>query len=261
MKLIKSIILLLLILIITSCIKLRDYEKIPPGSFKAMIVIESKPTTARIFVDDKYLGMTPIKTHLWFFEKKMVNVKAEPVYEGQVPQNIFIETPPFPEKLVIYMDARPWEDTEFDPKKKRAEEEKLDGAESAFKIPTKIIIDTVLIKQMELLPVVFFDYDKDNIKDEEAIKLLAFTSFLKEHPEYNVSINGYADERGSVKYNYDLALRRSDSVYKFLVDNGIDGNRLNIYTSGEKVTVDRQGVQVQYNMERTVNFKLKRIER
>jgi len=82
-------------------------EKIPEGASKERILIKSYPTKARIFIDKKYLGETPVKTDLWYFKRRRVNIVAEPLYENQIPQNLVIFIPDIPDKIVFYMNFNP----------------------------------------------------------------------------------------------------------------------------------------------------------
>ena len=57
--------------------------------------------------------------------------------------------------------------------------------------------------------------------------------FLIDNNEKNLQINGHADERGTEKYNMKLSKRRANSVYKYLIDQGVDKTRLSIKAFGE----------------------------
>ena len=61
--------------------------------------------------------------------------------------------------------------------------------------------------------------------------------FLKNHPEYNASIEGHTDSTGTASYNQQLSERRAQSVVVALQDRGIDPERLTAKGLGENYPV------------------------
>lgn len=53
--------------------------------------------------------------------------------------------------------------------------------------------------------------------------------------ERRLEIIGYADPRGSVEYNRELALERAESVRRYLLRRGVDASRLSIGSQGESI--------------------------
>lgn len=84
---------------------------------------------------------------------------------------------------------------------------------------------------------VLFDFDKATIKAgnerlfENAIKV------LKLNPTLTVEIQGHTDIIGPAEYNQKLSERRAASVKQYLVNHGIDGNRLTTIGFGESQPV------------------------
>lgn len=57
---------------------------------------------------------------------------------------------------------------------------------------------------------------------------------MKEFPKDEVVVvTGYTDRIGSEKYNMKLSQRRADAVKTYMVDQGIDGNRIETAAKGE----------------------------
>ena len=71
-----------------------------------------------------------------------------------------------------------------------------------------------------------FDFDKSNIRPQDAAVLDEAAATLKSHPNVTVNVNGYCDSIGSVRYNLRLSERRADAVLRYLADHGIAENRL-----------------------------------
>ncbi len=80
---------------------------------------------------------------------------------------------------------------------------------------------------------VHFDYDKSTLKPESIRILDAAVNTLKNHPQIKVEVAGHTDSRGSESYNQKLSERRAKVVYDYLVDHGIDADRLSWRGYGE----------------------------
>lgn len=57
-------------------------------------------------------------------------------------------------------------------------------------------------------------------------ELAKFAQSLKQYPETNVQIFGYTDNTGSYEVNQRVATGRADAVYNFLVQQGVNFDRL-----------------------------------
>ncbi len=84
-----------------------------------------------------------------------------------------------------------------------------------------------------LLPI-YFDFDKSNIKDDQRSRIERNAAYLKEHPAVKVRIEGNCDERGTDEYNMALGERRALSAKKYLVNLGINADRIHTLSYGEE---------------------------
>jgi OOP family OmpA-OmpF porin len=80
---------------------------------------------------------------------------------------------------------------------------------------------------------VHFDFNKSNIRPQDAAVLDEASETLKAHPNVSVNVNGYCDAIGSVRYNLKLSERRSDAVVKYLADHGVAEIRLSPHGYGK----------------------------
>jgi len=90
---------------------------------------------------------------------------------------------------------------------------------------------------MTLQEGVLFEYDKAELKPGAMRNLQPLISFLKEHPDRTLEIEGYTDSTGSDEYNQGLSQRRADAVRDFLIANGIAGDRIVARGYGEAYPV------------------------
>ena len=102
---------------------------------------------------------------------------------------------------------------------------------------TRARIDQLLAKIEDA----YFDYDKYSIRPD-ALKTLQSDStelrdILKDYPDYKLTIEGHADERGSAEYNVALGDRRAGAAKEYLVGIGIPATQLNVLSYGKEKPV------------------------
>ncbi|HQG32224.1 MAG TPA: peptidoglycan-associated lipoprotein Pal [Deltaproteobacteria bacterium] len=85
---------------------------------------------------------------------------------------------------------------------------------------------------------IFFDYDKASIRPDDRKILSQKAAFLNAHPQMNVKIEGYCDERGTSEYNLALGERRAKAAQDYLVFLGIKPDRVSIVSYGEENPLD-----------------------
>jgi peptidoglycan-associated lipoprotein len=81
---------------------------------------------------------------------------------------------------------------------------------------------------------VFFEFDKYDIRPEDAKTLDASATWLKANAENLVLIEGHCDERGTNEYNLALGERRAKATMNYLVSQGVQANRITIISYGEE---------------------------
>jgi peptidoglycan-associated lipoprotein len=81
---------------------------------------------------------------------------------------------------------------------------------------------------------VFFDYDKSEIRADAQAVLRRKADVLRASPQVQMQIQGHADERGSTEYNLALGNRRAEAVRQFLAGFGIPDSRFTIISYGEE---------------------------
>ncbi len=88
--------------------------------------------------------------------------------------------------------------------------------------------------QIKGLKTVYFDFDKSNLRDDQQSILQGNGDFLKTNSGVRVVIEGHCDERGTNEYNMALGDRRARTAKNYLINLGIDPNRLNTISYGEE---------------------------
>jgi outer membrane protein OmpA-like peptidoglycan-associated protein len=82
--------------------------------------------------------------------------------------------------------------------------------------------------------IVYFDFAKADIRDEGMNELEDVASALKADPNAALEVQGFADARGTDRYNYRLTQDRVDAVVRYLVQrHGIDLRRVHALGMGK----------------------------
>lgn len=93
--------------------------------------------------------------------------------------------------------------------------------------------------------VVYFDFDKFNIRDEYRETLRQKAELMKAYPGIRVRIEGNCDARGTQEYNLALGERRARAAYEYMVMLGVNPAQLEIISYGkERPAVEGTGPAV-----------------
>ena len=104
---------------------------------------------------------------------------------------------------------------------------------------------------------VYFDFDKYEVRAEDAKTLDANATWLKSNADNLVLIEGHCDERGTNEYNLALGERRAKATMNYLVSQGIQANRITIISYGEERPVCNEKTEACWAKNRRANFLVK----
>jgi peptidoglycan-associated lipoprotein len=107
-----------------------------------------------------------------------------------------------------------------------------------------------------LATMVHFDYDRAEIRPDDAASLDAKVSILQANPNLRIRIHGHCDERGSDEYNLALGNRRAAAVKAYLVNRGIDGSRIETQSWGEERPVAQGMSEDAWSQNRRAEFEI-----
>jgi peptidoglycan-associated lipoprotein len=82
--------------------------------------------------------------------------------------------------------------------------------------------------------VIYFDFDKSDIKDEYRDIIQAHAEYLASHPDVSITLEGHCDERGTREYNIALGERRANAVQRMLTLQGVAASQIRVVSYGEE---------------------------
>jgi peptidoglycan-associated lipoprotein len=110
-----------------------------------------------------------------------------------------------------------------------------------------------ILKELQI-PDVNFDFDKYNLKPEaQAILKAGAPAYLK-YREYKLVVEGHADERGTMEYNLALGDKRASEAAKYLVDLGIEKERIKTISYGKEMPLDKGHDEAAWAKNRRAHF-------
>ena len=113
-------------------------------------------------------------------------------------------------------------------------------------------VQTVLTQT--LAQVVYFDYDKDQLRDDARVVLDAKAAILVANPSVTIVITGHTDEQGTAEYNLALGQRRAAQVKRYLVSKGVQDGRLSAQSLGDSQPATQGTDEASYQQNRRAEF-------
>jgi OOP family OmpA-OmpF porin len=79
-----------------------------------------------------------------------------------------------------------------------------------------------------------FEFDTSKITPKYAEELKKAAEMLKQHPDKQIIVKGYTCNMGPAQYNMKLSERRAQAVADFLMNQGVEKNRIKTKAYGEE---------------------------
>jgi outer membrane protein OmpA-like peptidoglycan-associated protein len=118
------------------------------------------------------------------------------------------------------------------------------------------IAEAAIMKLNELSKTILFDSGKYNFKEEHYQILVSITEILKEYPYSRFLVEGNADSEGTNEMNQTLSENRATAVKVYLVENGIQADRLQTIGFGETKPIGTNRTARGKAQNRRVEFSL-----
>ena len=99
-------------------------------------------------------------------------------------------------------------------------------------VNTDMYIDKKFTFIAENVVIVYFDFDRSNLKTEAVNKLDSVYQVLVQFPSATLQISAYTDGKGSDEYNKKLSDRRARACADYFIGKGIDTGRITFESFG-----------------------------
>ena len=109
-------------------------------------------------------------------------------------------------------------------------------------------------REMLKAQAVHFDYDSAVMRPTDNDKVTMVARYMKAQPDFYLLVEGHCDERGTEQYNLTLGQRRAQAVRDTLMQFGINPERVQTISFGEKVPVIESDDEVSYRENRRGEF-------
>ena len=93
-------------------------------------------------------------------------------------------------------------------------------------IEKNIVLQTIEKENKITLNNIFFDFASYNLKSSSVAELMNVVEFMKNNPNIKIEIAGHTDNIGSAENNQILSEKRANAVKLYIVDQGIEANRI-----------------------------------
>ena len=106
-----------------------------------------------------------------------------------------------------------------------------------------------------LSQVVYFEYDRDELRDDTRATLDAKASILAANTGVSLVITGHTDERGTAEYNLALGQRRAAQVKRYLASRGVSEDRITTQSLGDSQPASTGTNESDYQRNRRAEFE------
>ena len=103
--------------------------------------------------------------------------------------------------------------------------------------------------------IVYFDYDKSEVREEALPILQAHAELLSRNPVLGVILSGNTDDRGSNEYNLALGQRRANAVRDILASFGVPTSQMESLSFGETQPVATGQNEHDWQLNRRVEIR------
>ncbi|MEO1435843.1 MAG: OmpA family protein, partial [Bacteroidota bacterium] len=100
-------------------------------------------------------------------------------------------------------------------------------------LTVEITLDRLFTDVEIVLPNIYYDFDKADIRTDAEPTLNELTKILQNNPQIKIQLVSHTDCRGGDDYNKALSQRRADSAIQYLAEKGIPTSRLEAFGAGE----------------------------
>jgi peptidoglycan-associated lipoprotein len=103
---------------------------------------------------------------------------------------------------------------------------------------------------------IYFEYDAAELSEQARATLDAKVPLLNANPGLRIRVAGHTDDRGSDEYNLALGQRRAAAAKRYLVQRGIDAERIEVISLGEEQPATPGSDESAWSLNRRAEFEI-----
>lgn len=124
---------------------------------------------------------------------------------------------------------------------------------------TKIMMDPIVLERAIVLDNIYYDLDKANIRSDAALVLDSLVQIMNDNPEIYIELGSHTDSRADDDYNMKLSQRRAQSAVSYIINEGIQAERIVAKGYGEtQLLVKNAQTEEEHQRNRRTEFKVLR---
>ena len=123
-------------------------------------------------------------------------------------------------------------------------------------VEVNIGLDPVAVGSKIILNNIFFEFDSYKLSIRSQAELEKILHLISENSFNKIEISGYTDNVGSKLYNLDLSTKRAQSVYEYLVNNGVSKTKLSFIGLGASNFLNDNNSEEGRIQNRRIEFKI-----
>lgn len=129
-----------------------------------------------------------------------------------------------------------------------------------FDIPAnekgKDIDKNIFLSKTDTRLLIFFDFNKTDLKDESVPELDRLAEYLADNSNIDIRLEGHTDDVGTDEYNDKLSTDRANEIKKYLVDKGISTGRITAKGFGKRQPLINEKTDEARTTNRRVELKI-----
>ena len=127
---------------------------------------------------------------------------------------------------------------------------------------TKLVLNKIVLDKPIVLENIYYEFDQSFITDAAAVELDKLVKVMQDNPQISIELSSHTDAQGDNDYNQKLSQRRAEAAVQYLVDSGINPNRITAKGYGEEQLIIKNAVNdEQHQVNRRTEFKVIRIDK
>ncbi|MEQ6168025.1 OmpA family protein [Ekhidna sp. MALMAid0563] len=124
---------------------------------------------------------------------------------------------------------------------------------------TNIMMDPIVLEKAIVLDNIYYDLDKANIRPDAALVLDSLVQIMNDNPEIYIELGSHTDSRADDDYNMKLSQRRAQSAVSYIINEGINSDRIVAKGYGEtQLLIKNAKTEEEHQKNRRTEFKVLR---